>query len=141
MATVPRRVVRATCCLSIVLVLTFSACPLLLREATSVASSAKSITLEWDPPADAPPFGPLAVAGYKVYVRHHGSTEWRPCGLVPAGEHPHVELLHADLRDGHFDFAVTTISQAGAESPLHSSLDAETSPFGGWYLVWTRGEP
>ncbi len=80
------------------------------------------------------------VAAYNVYWRPHAVWGWKFLGQVAANDSPEIRVEHADLGDGEFDFAVTSVSADGAESPFHSSLDPDADPFGGWYVVWVAAE-
>jgi hypothetical protein len=37
---------------------------------------------------------------------------------------------------GVYEFAVTSVSTDGLESEIHSSLDDNADPAGGWFLDW-----
>lgn len=125
-------------------VLSFSGCSLTLAEPVqivqpspdqadgpvyeAVATNAEQIELAWDP-------SPSEVQSYRVLYRVHGAGEWVLAGEVPATDPPAYTLRHADFGNGSFDFAVTAVSAAGAESGMLSSLDQTSQP--GWYLSWT----
>jgi hypothetical protein len=98
-------------------------------KAVLVKSDAEQFTLSWDPSSG-------DVAGYKVYFRIHGSTEWVLLGNVPAGSEPEMVVLHSTLGDGEYDFAVAAVDSSGHASSLASSLDTTADPSTGWYLQW-----
>jgi hypothetical protein len=104
---------------------------------TPVAISSSEITLAWDPPTTAFPSAPLAISKYKVFIRKHSGGDWSLCGTVPASGNPELRLLHKDIGDGAFDFAVEAVNDARGASTLHLSLDASAEPYGGWHLVWS----
>ncbi len=93
----------------------------------ALATSAEQVTLVWEPSAS-------AVQSYNVLYRVHGGGEWKLAGQALA-ESPAVTLRREDFGNGSFDFAVTAVSAAGAESGMASSLDQSSQP--GWYLSWT----
>lgn len=100
-----------------------------------VRSSSDTITLEWDPPVRQFP-SQAVVTRYCIYVRIHGSRQWRVFAQIPAASRPVLKISHADLGRGEYDFAVQSINETGQESQLHSSLDLQADPTGGWYLIW-----
>ena len=51
-----------------------------------------------------------------------------------------ITIDHSDLGDGSYDFAVSSISEFGIESDLHTSLDYTAVPIGGWYILWVRSD-
>jgi len=103
-----------------------------------VRVSSRTLTLAWDPPAGQFPTGDFAAYTYRLYYRAHGSTGWLFFGETPARQSPTFILKYQDFGAGSYDFAVTTVNVVGAESRLHTSLDTQADPVGGWYLVWMK---
>ena len=97
-----------------------------------IPTSELSITLTWDPP-DTP------VTAYRIYYSEHEFESWIPLDEIAAAEPPEYEVMHANVGDGSFDFAVTSV-YAGQESELHSSLDGTAAPARGWYVEWQTSE-
>jgi hypothetical protein len=100
----------------------------------------RTITLEWDPPPAVFTTPQQDVFRYMVYSRFHGTNTWRFVGSIPASENPSIVINHADFGDGWFDFAVSSQNLIGGESPLNTSLDTDSKPFGGWFLKWNYAE-
>jgi hypothetical protein len=103
--------------------------------ALPLVRTAESLTLQWDPP----PYdlGPVTrVVSYNVYYRKHGGASWSLLQTTPATPAPEATLNRSLLGNGSFDFAVTAVNSLGESSPVHSSLDANAFPPGGWYVVW-----
>jgi hypothetical protein len=92
-------------------------------------SVAQTVTLAWDPPAG-------DVSSYKVFCREHGASTWSLLAEIPAQTDPAITLHQADFGNGSFDFGVEALADTGAESPMHTSLDATAQPASGWYLTW-----
>jgi len=96
---------------------------------SQITSQADSVTLAWDPSTG-------EVAAYKIFYRQHGTESWSVLTEVPAQAEPSLILYHSDFGNGSFDFGVEAVADTGAESPMHSSLDATAQPTSGWYLTW-----
>jgi hypothetical protein len=126
--------------LAILLSLTLSGCAFPSGGSSPIMVTAKTITLEWDPPSVEFLFGPLAIPFYHVYIRHHGSPNWIFCGQVTATANPQIQLHHSDYGNGTYDFAVSAVDTLGQESALHTSLDASASPYGGWHIDWVNAD-
>jgi hypothetical protein len=124
-------------CLTIIL---FSSCSLPTSGEYGIEVRTKRITLEWDPPPAAFSALPSAVSQYYVYFCTHGSRAWHLIGCVTSSENPSIELDHSDFGNGRFDFAVIVENYEGGESRLHSSMDANARPFGGWYINWNYSD-
>lgn len=97
--------------------------------ASQITSAADTVLLAWDPPAG-------EVTSYKIFYRAHGSPDWTLLTEVPAQPTPTLTIQQADFGNGSFDFGVEAVGNAGAESGMHSSLDATAQPASGWYLTW-----
>lgn len=97
-------------------------------DVSKISIQGESFTLAWDPPEGE------TVAGYKVYFRFHGDTEWIELDEI-AGDTTSYTVNYPDLDYGEYDFAVTSV-HSGTESAYHTSLDATAMPGTGWYLDW-----
>ncbi len=97
--------------------------------ASQITSAADTVTLAWDPSSG-------AVTSYKVFYRQHGTADWTMLSEVPAQASPTLTLHQADFGNGSFDFGVEAVSDTGAESQMHTSLDPTAQPTSGWYLTW-----
>lgn len=116
-----------------------SACPLYNPasfvqppDAKSILTTAKKVTLVWDPPAS----GASTVVNYVVSYRAHNTSAWTVLGKVPATAQPSFVVSYSAIGGGSFDFAVAAVTSTGATSPVHTSLDATAVPSSGWYLTW-----
>lgn len=98
------------------------------------------ITLEWDPPALRLETGPMAIESYNVYYRVHNTETWNLLDTIDAVPYPNYTIQHSLLGDGLFDFSVSAVAENGEESNLHSSVDPNADPVGGWYLLWVKSE-
>lgn len=98
------------------------------------------LTLAWNPPLSDIPNRSLEVIGYQIYYREHGNYSWRLLGEVPASANPEFTLNKSELGPGVFDFAVSSVTESGSISPLHSSLDSNADPVSGWYVLWAESE-
>jgi hypothetical protein len=114
---------------------TLQACSLPTSGRAPLIVRSSSITLAWDAPSTAGSMG-KTIAGFYVYWRPHLTEGWCLAGQVPAGSSPRLRIEHADLGNGAFDFAVTSLDSAGNESVFHASTDMDADPFGGWYVIW-----
>jgi hypothetical protein len=94
-----------------------------------ITSKAASVTLAWDSPTD-------EVSSYQLFYRPHGEQDWIYFTEIPASSDPTISLQQSDFGNGSFDFGVVAVTDTGAESPLHSSLDHTAQPTSGWYLTW-----
>lgn len=92
---------------------------------------ATEFTLYWDPPTDA-----TNIDHYNLYYRLHGESAWTLLGSEPASATPSYTVTTADLDYGTYDLAVTSVDSSGVESDMHSSLDPNADPSGGWYVDW-----
>ena len=77
---------------------------------------------------------PTYLHHYNLFMRVHGTTPWVLLQEVPDVAFPWVELDHT--QDAKWDFAVSAVDYNNQESTLHTSLDENAIPQGGWYLLW-----
>jgi hypothetical protein len=105
--------------------------PSLGAKQNGIQISAEQITLEWDPPAS-------TVSSYEVYFRMHGTENWQIIGSTSEVSQPKYTILHSDVGNGDFDFAVVAVDSIAARSDYHTSLDDTARPDTGWYLIWRR---
>ena len=98
------------------------------------------LTIAWDPPAVNIPGSQSEVAAYRIYYRKHGTAYWRSLDIIEASRHPQYTIKHEILGDGLYEFAISAISVKGGSSPLHSSLDINADPMGGWHVLWLKSE-
>ena len=98
------------------------------------------LTIAWDPPAVNIPGSQSEVAAYRIYYRKHGTAYWRSLDIIQARSHPQYTIKHEILGDGLYEFAISAISVKGGSSPLHSSLDINADPIGGWHVLWLKSE-
>jgi hypothetical protein len=92
-------------------------------------SAGETVTLAWDPSSE-------EVTSYKVFYCEHGTANWILLTQIPAQIDPTLTLHQADFGNGSFDFGVEAVSDDGAESQMHTSLDPTAQPTSGWYLTW-----
>ena len=95
----------------------------------------ETFSLAWDPPASAP-VG-KAIVSYNIYVRARGASTWEEVASTEAAENPSLQLSVADIGIGLWEFAVSTVTDAGEESEYHSSIDHTADPITGWYISLT----
>lgn len=88
-------------------------------------------TLYWDVPT-----GTATIASYNIYYRDHGTGSWNFLNSVTASANPSYTVTSTMLPYGVYEFAVTSVSTDGLESEIHSSLDDNADPAGGWFLDW-----
>ena len=100
------------------------------------------ITLGWDSSSDEFGQPESAVESFNLYYRHLGTRHWFLLSTVTATENPTFTVdAHSVLvgqASGAFEFGVSSITRRGAESAIHSSIDFDARPRGGWYIIWTR---
>jgi hypothetical protein len=121
------------------LLLAFQGCEFTQFEPSGIIVTAESVRIAWDPPGinnDTQ----VPVAAYKVYYRLHGMVYWTLLDLIPAEQNPGYTVYHKELGNGSYDIAVQSVSSDVHESNLHSSLDLDADPLGGWYIIWLRFE-
>ena len=114
-------------------------CQWIEYESAQVVVDSEYITLEWDPPdvnknIDSP------VTAYRIYYRVHEMQYWTLIDVIPAEQYPKYKVYHSKLGNGVYDFAIRAVVSNGRISSLHSSLDLNADPLGGWYVVWMRFE-
>ena len=105
-----------------------------------IVANSPSITLEWDPPEFSGYSSAYPISSYKIYYRVHNAKYWFLIDEIPAEPSLSYTLDHDDFGDGMYDFAVKAVNSKGEESALHTSEDQNSSPFGGWYLLWIKSE-
>ncbi len=110
----------------------------------ALQSSAETLTLGWDHPSNVRNQRASRLVEYRLYYRERGSTNWTQIQeiQVRAGDSP-IFTVHADQvlgsrRSGSYEFGVSSLPAAAAESAIHSSADENAKPPGGWYLQWRR---
>ena len=95
-----------------------------------------TITLSWDPPD----FNTLEViwpiVSYKVFYRRYGGFSWSLIAEVEAKQRLAYTLNHDEVGDGLYEFAVSAMNEKNYMSTLHTSIDQNANPFGGWYVLW-----
>ncbi|TVR63896.1 MAG: hypothetical protein EA426_00700 [Spirochaetaceae bacterium] len=100
------------------------------------------ITLGWDSSSGAIAHAESAVESFNFYYRDRGTRDWSLVSSVAAGENPTFTLVAdsvlGERTSGEFEFGVSSITRRGEESRIHSSIDFDAKPRGGWYIVWTR---
>lgn len=100
------------------------------------------ITLGWDSSSDAIAHTESAVESFNFYYRDRGTRDWSFVSAVAAGEDPTFTLVAdsilGDRSSGEFEFGVSSVTRRGEESRIHSSIDFDARPRGGWYIIWTR---
>jgi hypothetical protein len=115
-----------------------SQCSMSASRGFPITVYAKSITLEWDAPWGAISTNFANVAGYNIYYKAHFGGAWVLVKTVPLGDPTEAVITHDQVGNGAWDFAVSMTSTTGQESDLHTSLDDDTRPPGGWYVLWNR---
>ena len=107
---------------------------------TPLIKRSDDIVLAWDPPA--PQFDRegelIPVESYNVYYRDHGDIDWVMLGSTLAVDNPEFTVYHSALDNGEYDFAVSAVGLDDLESALHTSIDRDAYPAGGWYLIWEK---
>jgi hypothetical protein len=95
-----------------------------------------TITLSWDLPDFSALEAISPIVSYKVFYRRHGDFLWLLIAEIEAKERLEYTLNHDDIGDGLYEFAVSAINEKNCMSMLHTSIDQNASPFGGWYVLW-----
>jgi hypothetical protein len=72
---------------------------------------------------------------YNVYSRIHNTFTWAK--LAVGLENPSLVVTSGQLTYGDYDFAISSVTSDGIESPLLTSQSSSAIPSTGWYLVWT----
>jgi hypothetical protein len=109
------------------------------NEPTQIISGAETIKLTWDVPLEL--LNKLSVIrAIRVYYRNHPDGVWTFLHEVPISSTPVILLHHNEIGNGIYDFGVCYVYKNNLISPLHSSLDDDALPIGGWYLMWIRPE-
>ncbi len=93
-------------------------------------------TLAWDQGKPEIPNDPGRIVAYNVYYRNHGSYNWYFLKKTEFSNNTECLITDKDMSYGIYDFAVSSISEQGNMSALHSSLDRTADPFCGWYINW-----
>lgn len=132
-----RRTMRAVrWCALAAAVLFLASCPFPVSGVFPLVMHADSIVLRWDPAWGVSSSEAPFIQSYRVYYRVHRSVSWILLAEVPPSDTPELRIMHDELGDGAFDFAVGVLGVSGIESALHESSDPSADPAGGWYLVW-----
>ena len=121
------------------LLLAFQGCEFTQFEPSGNIITAESIRIAWDPPIVTNDTQ-VPVIAYKVYYRFHGMVDWILLDLITAEQNPGYTIYHREFGNGSYDFAVQSVSSDIRQSNLHSSLDFDADPLGGWYVIWMRFE-
>lgn len=93
--------------------------PVVIDQYEAIYKTSETITLEWDGESDV----------YNVYYRIHGQEIWE---ILLESTSSFIEINKELLGKGEFDFGVSI----GYDQEIHSSLDIDAIPEGGWYLIW-----
>jgi len=110
------------------------------QEPVQLIVKSNEVTLEWDPPALHLETGPMSISSYNVYYRVHNTETWNLIDTIDAVSYPSYTIQHSLVGDGLFDFSVSAVAENGEESNLHSSVDPNADPVGGWFLLWVKSE-
>ena len=121
------------------LLLAFQGCEFTQFEPDGIIITAESVRIAWDPPGVTDDTQAPVIA-YKVYYRLHGMADWTLLDLIPAVQNPGYTINYKEFGNGSYDFAVQAVSSDIRQSNLHSSLDFDADPLGGWYVIWIRFE-
>jgi hypothetical protein len=100
--------------------------------AKNLLMASKQVTLVWD----APPAGSPSIVKYIISYRVHGTSAWTTLATIPATAQPSYVVSYAAIGPGSFDFAVAAVTNTGAVSAVHTSLDDTAVPPSGWFLTW-----
>ena len=74
-----------------------------------------------------------------MFFKRYGEGAWRPVAEVPAGPDPRCTLLHEQVGNGLWEFAVQAVGADESASELHTSLDHTADPVTGWRVLWVNG--
>ena len=97
-----------------------------------------AITLYWDPPDFSALEAIWPIVSYKVFYRRHGDFLWLLIAEVEAKQRLEYTLNHDEVGDGLYEFAVSAMDEKNRMSTLHTSVDQNANPFGGWYVLWVN---
>lgn len=122
----------------VVLMCFLSTCSFLLAPPTysprEIMVNGNSVTIEWDNPEHLA--GDERIESQRIYIRSHGSFNWRLLDEINYSETPSYTVRRGSLEPGKYDFGVSIVTSNGIESSIHSSLDSSASPPSGWYIYW-----
>lgn len=101
-----------------------------------IFQNGSSLRLAWDRVTTDIEGNQTYIDFYEVYYRPHGTTEWTLYDTCPDIEDPWLEVYHNRVGDGYWDFGVLAVDMEDQDSTMHSSLDQNAVPAGGWYILW-----
>ena len=93
------------------------------------------LSLSWDAENTGIEGVSSATSRFDLFYRELGSTGWIFLKSTP-GSQSSVSVMHRELGDGDFEFAVQAVYKNEKKSDLHGSTDFSAWPSGGWYVRW-----
>ena len=135
--------------LALLTTVSLGGCPLMIElfgepGPLAIAVAADSLTLGWDQEPDTLWNVEAGIGAFRVYVRERGTRDWTFVSEIETTVEPTFTVSSADAFAGRaeaelqFEFGVSSVTRDGEESMIHSSVDFDAQPRGGWYVVWTR---
>jgi hypothetical protein len=105
-----------------------------------IVAAADTITLAWDGSAG-PELDeiPSSISHYEVFYRSRGGRQWVRLA-ESGGPNPTYTIRRYQLAYGEYEFAVRSVRNDGRASRMHTSVDYDAWPPGGWYLKWIPGD-
>jgi hypothetical protein len=129
--------------LAIVLMLfTFQSCRAIFTDTgpLEIVAAADTITLAWDGAGGSELTEiPSAISHYELFYRPRGRREWVRLA-ESGGPTPTYTIRRYQLSYGEYEFAVRSVRNDGRVSQIHTSVDHDAWPPGGWYLKWIPGD-
>lgn len=112
-------------------------CRWLLQNAgpVPIVVQSNTLVLQWD--ADSVPIeqSGSATARFDLYFRSFGTAEWEYLKSTD-GFQTQTMIDGSELSHGTYEFAVEQVYRSESRSGLHTSLDMNAWPPGGWYIIW-----
>ena len=76
-----------------------------------------------------------ATSHFDVYYRPYGKPVWIFIKSTPDFRNS-ISIMHDEVGDGDFEFAVQAVYNSERTSDMHGSSDFSAWPAGGWYIRW-----
>lgn len=123
--------------LILIIVVSTGSCSFLfsnMTHAMEIIVKGNYFTIEWDNPVYLEKTD--NIQSYRIYIRRHGYHYWQQVDEVEYLKGPSCTIKRNDFPPGKYDVGVSAVNHEGMESAIHSSMDTDASPQGGWYIFW-----
>lgn len=121
---------------------TFQSCRVIFTDTgpLEIVAATDTVTLAWEGAGGTELVEtPSAISHYELFYRPRGTREWDRLA-ESGGPTPIYTIRRYQLAYGEYEFAVRSVRNDGRTSRMHTSVDHDAWPPGGWYLKWVPGD-